>query len=562
MRPWTTPAALLLAAALPVLPILAVADAATGDLRSDLPVRIWLARTLPIGAVFGDEVGGAAFPVGAFVRNPDPVATLWFWATQGLLGDARAWTGLLVLQLLLSMLAVAALVRELVDDELAGWTGAVVAGLSPMVLAFGVTGAVSEALALWPYPLALRQLLRAARGERPAGDAALAGVFLGLGAWTCAEHALAFLSWVPLLAAAPALWREAADNDGVGFAWRRGLRIAAGLGLAAGLLVGLAALGRAGLPAEADALSPGRAEGVKVREAAVLLDYVAVGKRAAVVVDAGSRVRLAWSPGLVAMGLGLYGLLRGRARGASLLFGGVALFAALLATGPSLGVGAGLPAVPNPLWRFFAAPLELAPPRFVFPAVVALGVAAGLGAAALPGRLRAILPLIVVAELLVLTPAPYPPPAVRLEVPAAYERLSRLPPGAILDLPLTDRGGDRLDRLHFYWQLRHRRPIPDRVRAAVPGWLAENAFTASLLALEKNGGAFAVPAPAWAEVEAARRAFVDAGFSAIVVWPEGYVDPQRWRQLDHVLTEHFGESVYRAERVVWATRRRDGDGVE
>ena len=157
------------------------------------------------------------------------------------------------------------------------------------------------------------------------------------------------------------------------------------------------------------------------------------------------------------------------------------------------------------------------------------------------------------AELLIVSPVPIPLPTARLDVPSVYRRLDDLlPSGAVLELPWFDRGTDRFQRAHFFFQLVHGRPIPDEVAGFVPEWLTTNQFTAALLHAEKPLGPLGVKVET-TRIDADRDAFGAAGFAGVIVAPDGYAN-DRVRAQVAALLEPFGEPATVDGRQVYRVR--------
>lgn len=570
----------LLFAALPFVPHLTHPGVFCADPQGELPVKLWGAHTFLHVGFFGGQIDGIGFPNAGPLNNPDLLLTAWFGAFSGLLGDPLAWNLFLILQIFATMWATAALAREVTEDEAASWTAGVAMGLTPMLLVYCVAGAVTDMLSVWPYALAARDVLRAVRGDTPGKDAAFAGMWAGLGFATCPYDTLVFLIWLPAVPfAVPVLWREAADAEGTTYALRRVATIIGAAGLVGGLIAGVYAAQLHAIMADAksqmsDALVQSTRHAPPFpfleplhnsRYVGVLYDYFAVGKKALITREAGSRYLRAYSPGILVWLLAGWGLVRGRARLSSAFW----LLAAAFAIVASLGPFATLDGhrlsdgTNNPVYLlaydFLGSKMLLEPFRYAIAAAMALAIAAALGAAALPRRARMVLPGLILAEVLIVSPVPTPLPAARLDAPAVYGKLGTLlPPGPILELPYFDKGSGRFVREQIYWQLLHGRPIPNAVAGFPPDWLRDNAFTATLLAIEGVSGPLAVKAPTPDAVGDGRDAFVEAGFAGIVVEPGRYRDSQRFEQVRSMLSS-FGDPVYQAERVVWKTARAAQD---
>jgi hypothetical protein len=203
----------------------------------------------------------------------------------------------------------------------------------------------------------------------------------------------------------------------------------------------------------------------------------------------------------------------------------------------------------NPLFFYvFLAPggsLVLETFRYGFVACFAAAMAAAAGVAWLRsqgGWLRhagTAAPALFALEVLLVSPVPFPLPVNHAAPARAYASLSsRVPPGAIVELPFTYGAAGRFARIHFLNQLVHRRAVADIVRGWPPDLYVENDLLATLVAAEALSDAATpeedarprfrrvrVPAPSDPDLSAARAELIEAGFVAIVIDPSGYASP-------------------------------------
>jgi hypothetical protein len=546
-------AVLLACGALPLLSLVGHPGAMLADPLSELPVKLWGFETFLHVGILGGRVPASAFPTGGPLNNADPVGTIVTAVLRPFFGRAGAYNLLVLLQIEATLLATYALLRTLVADRFAAVLGAVAFGLTPLVLVYGVAGAITDLLNLWPYPLAMRALLRLPRG-RGWRDGAEAGLWLGVGFVTCPYDFLVLSAMaVPAVFWLPLGWRGGFATDpppaGTRSRPRAMLRKLFALAVVGGLIAGPSAWSVRAITNADDSqmpkevieltrhvppylfLQPGHVD----RYTAYLADYVAVGKAALISRDAGSRYYRAFSPGLSLLALGLVGLVLQRRRVATTLWATVAVFCAVASTGPFLPVTGRLhlDAIANPAWLFMhdvmpGGTLLLEPFRYGLGAALALAVVAAMGVDALARRVGrwvgAVALWVWLLELVAISPVPVPLPVATMTVPAVYATLdARLPPGAILELPCFDAATDRLLRVHFLDQLVHHRPIPEQVVGFPARYLTTNQFTASLLAAEKSRGRLHVQVTNPARIEADRQQFIADGFAAIVVTPKAFV---------------------------------------
>lgn len=170
---------------------------------------------------------------------------------------------------------------------------------------------------------------------------------------------------------------------------------------------------------------------------------------------------------------------------------------AVFALGPYLYVGGEYvrwdgEMIPLPFYVFFKAfPLfeRISHPfRFVVPATIGLGMLAGFGVKELGRRFTLDARIVtggasalILAELLLLSPAPWPLPRCEAAIPAVYTNLSA---GAVLDLPITV---PNLERAVYTWyQTEHGQPSPYGLNDPIPAPLAANPLTGLLVQVEAS----------------------------------------------------------------------------
>jgi len=581
---------LALLACLPALSLLGHEGAYLAGPYSELPVRLWAFETFSGVSFLGGEVAGVGFPNSGLLNNPDPLGSALMPALLVALSRPCAYNLLVTLHLLLNMLAVWLLARDLLRDELAALTAATAFGLTPLLLVYPLLCAITDLLILWPYPLAILFALRALRrqGWR---DGLLAGLMAGIGFVTCPYNVVVFgVILFPALLFFPLAWRVGLVpvEDPLADAGRRQWpRAAAGLVLGMGLSAGWYLLWMKFLMAGPDSqvservvLATRHAPPFSLlgpweikRFTAFLVDYVAVGKQALIEREVASRFYRAFSPGLCVLGLAGVGLWSWKGRRATVLFWlAIALFAALASTGPflPLDVEHSFQRPYNLAWlsQFYLIPggkLILEPFRYGLVAALGLALAASVGTLALMRRwgrwLGWLFPLVYVVELCLLSPVPVPLPVAQPMVSGAYQRLDEvLPPGPIVELPYFDRGSQRFARMHFLNQLEHGRPIADEVLGFPPRYMAENQFTAALLAAEEPQGAINIKADRPWQARADRERLARDGFVGLILDPGAFSGPDQLARAKRLL-EPLGEPLLLEDRLVYPIGPWQGAGA-
>ena len=179
-------------------------------------------------------------------------------------------------------------------------------------------------------------------------------------------------------------------------------------------------------------------------------------------------------PGLVALGLSLWGLIRGRGR-TRWFFLLLLLASLVLSLGPRLYLAPGEPAeldlkLPY-AWLYASIPgfkALRAPVRFDALVTLSLSVLAGYGVATLRRAwIPALLVGLVVVESLTWPAAKTEPVPMGDQVPAVYRWLADRPSGAILELPMAfTRGGPQLE--YQYLSTYHWHTTPDGYSGFIP----------------------------------------------------------------------------------------------
>ncbi|MCB9745189.1 MAG: glycosyltransferase family 39 protein [Alphaproteobacteria bacterium] len=583
LAPW----ALVLLCALPFFWAARVPGSFLADALGELPIKLYCYTAFWRADIFfGGFLDSAAYPQGGQLNNPDPVATLVVNSLRPALGVAAAYNAFICLQLLANALATWALARDLLRDELAALTSAVAFAFTPLVLVYCVNGAITDMLNLWPYPLALMFLLRALR--RPGWrDAALGGLFAGLGFFTCPYNfvvflpavlpVLAWLAWTRGRDLTPVEDPEALLEPG-GQTWRQWAKSVVIAGVVAAGTGGVYALRIQQIMADGSSMMSEEIVGAtrhvgpsypflwppaSDRYMAYLSDYFAVGVDSLVIRDLAARLHRAFSPGYLVMALMVLGLVTASRKRAAALWPLLALFFALASAGPYLPWSRELffASPVNPVWiglheAFPGSSLLLEPFRYALVVALGLSVGAGLGARWLIERLGPAvgwaLPALVLAEVALVSPVPMPPPTTRLVVSEAYTRLDEVAgPGALIELPYTLDGTALFNRMHFLNQTVHGRPIVNEVPGFLPRYLTENQFTARLLAIENQNTQVSVPfvnRQGYFDDAAKLR---EAGFAAIVVEPERFRSEDARSQILERLESQFGPPKRLADRLVF-----------
>jgi hypothetical protein len=151
------------------------------------------------------------------------------------------------------------------------------------------------------------------------------------------------------------------------------------------------------------------------------------------------------------------------------------------------------------------------------------------------------------AETMWLSPAVWPIPTSRLDVPAVYASLSG---GAVLEMPV---GIPTLARARYVaHQVVHRQPVPYGLNDPTPKFLYWNRYGHYLLELERSTVALLPVDMPWVDIALGRRELLDAGLRWIVLHRDPYPAPQ-YAKIAHFLditaTPVFADGALRVYRL-------------
>lgn len=537
--------------ALVVVAVLApsLGDGAIGHAYGDMADHYWGTWW------FGDRLLAGRLPTTTDISHFPMRLPLWYADPLGAalalplwpLGPAGAYDGLVLVRIVLASFAAYAVAADLGGSRSAALVAGLVAGPSPYALGLAHSG-LTEYLGLEAPTLAVWALVRTfgldPRGRPPLRHGvALSAGLLVLTALQAAYYGLFAATVAACLVVGPG-WR---DRIGV-FARVGALSAALGAPFAAGLLN--VHLGGDG------AVTVDNAPGWRAwLPATDVLTFVRPGAH-----YFPDTPRLG-NPGILhvnylgAVALGLAAL--GARSPARRLVPGLLAWA-VLCLGPRLAVAGVVLPVPLPLALLYfpGSPWTLVhqPYRMVALLLPLLAVLAAAGARRLPPVARYAACALVLAETLLVSPAPWPVATRPVEPPDVY---ASLPDGPILDWPAD---ATTWNRDYLVWQVRHGRPIPYGVNVFLPEPVRRTPEIAALLRTLDDPRARArnrdVPfggAPLLPPADPAS-SLAGLGYRFVVVHRSG-LSPGEWVRGREVLVAAFGDPLREDGRIaVWATR--------
>jgi hypothetical protein len=453
---------------------------ATGDMADHYWGTWWFGSGLLTGR-WPDTTDISHFPNALPLWYVDPVGALMSLPLR-VLGFPAAWNGLLLTQVLLAALATYAMAWSATRTAGAAAVAALVVGTSPYLRGLAYSG-LSEYIGLALPVLATWALVRA-WGWDPSGragtrrDAVLAGLLVG----ACALQAFYYAAFAALLAVCLL--------PGPGIRQRLPRAILAGV-VSGVVLVPLLAVAWDSLGG--GAVSGDNAPGWNYRSLPVqdLVTFFRPGQYYF------PDTRKYGNPGILHVNyLGWVALVLawqatrsawGDRRGVGravlwLAFGALLYFLfclgpILTVSGRNLGI-AGTPIyLPSALLYAPGSPWRMVhhPYRLVALLLPLLALLSAVGAARLTRRGQLFCALGLVAEVCLLSPAPWPLPSTPVAAPAIY---AQLPPGPVLDWPAD---ASRWNRSYELWQVEHQRPIPYGVNVFLDDELRRDPLVVALL---------------------------------------------------------------------------------
>jgi hypothetical protein len=438
----------------------------TGDLADHLQGSWW----------FGGELLSGRWPsISSITHYPeapqlwyiDPIGGLFAGVLFRPLGPATAWNMALLLQLGLTALVAWKMGMDLLEKPSAALVVALCTSCSAPVLGFLHSG-LSECIGLAPAVGLVWASIRA-MGRDPRGRPIppRAAIWMGLSLSLCMlqtpYYGVFGGLWLLCLLPGPA-WKDRIRPLGLALGIAALPTLLLALGISASLAHANAAIGVNTAPGWSPATLP----------ATDLLSFVHPGP---------------WyhpdtpalgNPGILHisyLGLGAIVLLlwkRAPCRGLgmpTLLFG-------LLCLGPVLSIARWSPGMPLPMALLFAIDSPLRglhhPYRIIGMALPLLGLWLGLATLRLRPPLQLLIPILLVAETLYISPAPWPLQTMDTEAPPIY---ATLPDGPVLDWPAD---ASTWNRRYLVWQTHHEQPVAVGVNVFITPTLATDPLVGGL----------------------------------------------------------------------------------
>lgn len=465
----------------------------------------WMGQELGAGR-FPDWTDLQNFPAGGRLYVIDPLNAILAALLAPVSGLVQAYNLVLAFQMLSAALAAWALARWLLGDARAALVAGAAYGFCPFLLTSGIASGIAETSNLAWIPLAVLGLLMGLSGVRGPRPILLGGAGLALAALGSWYYGMAALVFTIMLAAWTARHAAPPTPAAPRATWRSPI-LACLLGSVLVLPVAILFLGT--LQGDESLLArievTGRMDVSSLdflhrrgdfKNDADLAGYVLPGKaRLSVAEDVDRRLKSVYCGGLVLI-LALAGLWKGRPWTVFWALAGLGM--GLLSVGPFLYVspGQGLPGPWNPAWAvaFYAVPgfrMVAIADRLsvVVQLCVALLAAAGLARLLPDGRkgtlLACLAAVLVLAEVALISPVPWPTPTAPATLPPQVLALAREPgPRGLIPLPLNRTNTTLQPGEYYYWQIHHGKPMPIALTTRFPQPMMDNRLVGTLYLCE------------------------------------------------------------------------------
>ena len=443
-------------------------------------------------------------PTGGSFFSLDFVNALLGLPLRAVLDPVPTYNLLLVFNLGLAAICGTQLARRFVTGPWAAAVGGIGFAFSAWVLAFPVGSGVSETAVFWPIPLIL--LLADRMWTGPGWTAPVAaGLLLGFQGVACWSHGItAGLLLVGLLLMT--LYRDPKSWSLSG----RPIRLATFILTA--LMVAIPAyLAISGTVSASDAIKTrslslfhsapvGPLDAMETNNMA-LVDFLALGSWGLRTASAGTdQLMYAANPGLILLALAFLAWRQRLAHTRLLAIGAIIMVAMTLGPRIYLDHARTVGGIPNPIYLFayWCIPLVNATihsvDRFAVGTQLCIALMAALAVQQLRPRIQIMVLVAVIAELILLSPAPWPVPMTEARIhPASQHIHASGKTGAVLDVPFMEGDGSHQWFLGdvFLQQTVHGRPIPFQLEGhaidTVSPEARKNPFFEKLAAAAING---------------------------------------------------------------------------
>lgn len=150
-------------------------------------------------------------------------------------------------------------------------------------------------------------------------------------------------------------------------------------------------------------------------------------------------------------------------------------------------------------------------------------------------------------EFMVFSPSPFPLPLSEARLPEYTKMLAESGDSfGLVDYPVQRKKGELLPGEYFFYQLGHKKPIPNRVEGTIPLYVYQNRFTSYLFILEHSSGD--LPYRSREDLESAIEDLVRFRLRYIVIH-DAYLRLRAREKIHNMLEYYCGAPIFRKDKV-------------
>ena len=155
--------------------------------------------------------------------------------------------------------------------------------------------------------------------------------------------------------------------------------------------------------------------------------------------------------------------------------------------------------------------------------------------------------LAVLFEFMAFSPSPFPLPLSEARLPQYTKMLAESGDSfGLVDYPIQRKKGELLPGEYFFYQIGHKKPIPNRVEGTIPLYVYQNRFTSYLFILEHSSGD--LPYRSREDLESAMEDLVRFRLRYIVIH-DAYLRIRSREKIHNMLQYYCGAPIFREDKV-------------
>ncbi len=448
------------------------------------------------------------FPNGGRLYVIDPLNAVCTALLMPLLGLVSAYNLTQALQLLAASLSAWALARWLTNDHRAALVAGAIYGFCPFVLSSGIASGIDETSNIAWIPLSILGLMMCANGQAPLRGIILGGIGLALaaiGSWYYGMTAAIFWLFSGVWALST---RRVPAGPASSVNWLYPISaclLSALLALPLALLFAQSLKGDSSLLGQVNITERQEKHHLEFmyhtfdfKNNAIMSSYFLPGKdKLSIATDVDRRLKTVYI-GLLALVLAGFGFWK--ARRASYYWLSAAVLFGVLSLGPYLALSPSL-ALPKPWSPFYLFAYYVIPgfrmvaicDRLSIGVQISIAMMAALGLRQLLPRdwrglvLALLLICVIVAELIFVSPVPWPIYSSDATIPQVYQELAKRPERrGLISLPLNRFNHQLQPGEYYYWQTFHHKPLPATLTTRFSDAMMSNRLVGALYLCEDD----------------------------------------------------------------------------